>query len=69
MAAAKFLAAAARMPGCDGEDGDASGAYTQAYLGGRDTWISLPKHLWPKHVYNIDEPVVRLVFEVFMVTL
>ena len=28
LAAAKFLDAISRMPGCDGEDSDATGAYT-----------------------------------------
>ena len=59
MAAAKFMDAIARMPGNDGEDSDAVGAYTQvrlseaAKLFGRDdiiteTWISLPPHKRPK---------------------
>eukprot|EP00973_Karenia_brevis_P010619 1438630-Karenia_brevis.AAC.1 len=26
----------------------------------RDTWITGPKQLWPIHVYDIHEPVVRL---------
>merc|ERR1711963_357674 len=32
MAAAKFMDAIARTPGCDGEDSDAKGAYTQVSL-------------------------------------
>eukprot|EP00973_Karenia_brevis_P059461 8278384-Karenia_brevis.AAC.1 len=47
MAAANSLVVIARMLGCGGEDADASGAYTQSYLGDPDTWISLPKYLWP----------------------
>ena len=47
MAAAKFLDAISRFPGCDGEESDATGAYTQSDLGGQrdpETWIRLPKH-------------------------
>jgi len=32
---------------CDGEDADAIGAYTQAFLGGPLTWITIPKEYWP----------------------
>jgi len=59
MAAAKFLDAIARLPGCDGENDDAIGAYTQILfkdamklLGVGDdefieTYISLPRERWP----------------------
>ena len=71
MAAAKFMDAIARMPGNDGEDSDAVGAYTQvrlsdaAKLFGRDdiiteTWISLPPHKRPKSWENIIDPVCPL---------
>ena len=43
LAAAKFLDAIARMPGMDGEDSDAIGAYTQAEHVGPVTWVHLPK--------------------------
>ena len=32
---------------CDGEEGDAIGAHTQAKLGGPLTWITIPKEYWP----------------------
>ena len=60
LAAAKFLDAIARCPGCDGEDSDATGAYTQCQLGGEETWISLPGgrrlKLWSK----FKDPVCTL---------
>ena len=69
-AAAKFLDAIARLPGNDGEEADAVGAYTQAWLGGPDpvaqekcpeTWITLPKHQWPAEWHGVyEKPVVRL---------
>ena len=71
MAAAKFMDAIARMPGNDGEDSDAVGAYTQVRLSdaakllGKDdviteTWISLPPHRRPKSWANIQDPVCPL---------
>ena len=72
IAAAKFLDAIARCPGCDGEDSDAIGAYTQVVLkeahiilGGAEnnyieTWISLPRDRRPKHWDNIEKPVCKL---------
>ena len=46
MVSAKLLDAMARMPGFDGEDADAVGAYTQVVLGDVDgsieIWITLP---------------------------
>ena len=59
-AAAKFLDALARMPGNSGADSDAVGAYTQAELGGVETWISLPRHRQPASWANIQDPVCRL---------
>ena len=71
MAAAKFMDAIARMPGNDGEDSDAVGAYTQVrlseatkLLGKEDlvteTWISLPPHRRPKSWEGILDPVCPL---------
>ena len=65
-AAAKFLDAIARLPGNDGEDSDARGAYTQVVLDEMgdvdfvETWISLPPHARPKSWDNIVDPVCRL---------
>ena len=36
-----------RMPGMDGEDADATGAYTQSVLKGQETWVRLPPYWWP----------------------
>ena len=70
LAAAKFLDAIARMPGCDGEDSDAVGAYTQVELDSMmkpgetsacvETWIRLPIHQQPKSWKGIEDPVCRL---------
>ena len=66
MASAKLLDAMARMPGFDGEDADAVGAYTQVVLGDMDgsveTWITLPPHKRPRNWKNLgyDDPVVPL---------
>ena len=71
MAAAKFMDAIARMPGNDGEDSDAVGAYTQVRLSDAakligknevitETWISLPPHRRPKSWANIQDPVCPL---------
>jgi hypothetical protein len=53
MAATKFLDTIAHSPGCDGEDSDAVGAYTQMKLADAarllgigvvpETWITLPR--------------------------
>ena len=69
-AAAKLVDAIARLPGNDGEEADACGAYTQAWLGGPETvsqakcpetWIALPKHQWPVEWIGVyEKPVVRL---------
>ena len=43
LAAAKLLNAIARMPENDGQDSDATGAYTQAEHAGDETWVFLPR--------------------------
>ena len=59
--AAKVLDAIARLPGCSGEDADATGAYTQAELLGEETWVALPSHKWPEEWHKkFKRPVVRL---------
>jgi hypothetical protein len=72
LAAAKFLDAIARMPGNDGEDSDAIGAYHQVALEDLaallgipqseyiETWISLPPSRRPKSWSNIEDPVCLL---------
>ena len=73
MAATKMLDAIARPPGCEGEDSDAIGAYTQVRLDNVnhllskgnefvDTWVQLPRNRWPAswHIKfaNCDSPPV-----------
>ena len=79
MAAAKFLDAIARFPGCSGEDSDAIKAHTQVKLdnlsellgnvGGKsvqpETWISLPRNRRPKHWDSVDQPVVKLLCNLY----
>ena len=75
MAAAKFMDAISRMPGNDGEDSDAVGAYTQVTLADAakilgedvitDTWISLPPRRRPKSWENIQDPVCPLVLNLY----
>ena len=66
--AARVVDAIAHMPGMDGEDSDATGAYTQTDLGPDcpPTWITLPKDQWEPEWHKIftdpeDPPVCRLV--------
>ena len=65
MSTAKFLDSIARMPGCAGEDADATSAYTQVILDDMpehvETWISLPPHKRPASWRNIENPVCPLV--------
>ena len=75
MAAAKFSDAIARIPGNDGEDSDAIGAYTQVTLANAakflglnvitETWISLPYHKRPKSWENIEDPVCPLLLNLY----
>ena len=64
-AAAKFMDAIARMPGCSGEDADATSAYTQVILADMpdhvDTWITLPPHRRPASWSKMHNPVCPLV--------
>ena len=50
-----------RLPGNNGEDADATSAYTQTQLGGPVTWISLPKDQRPPEwARKFKDPVVIL---------
>ena len=70
MAAAKLMDAIARMPGNDGEDSDAVGAYTQVRLSDAtkllgpgvvtETWITLPAYRRPKSWDSIENSVCPL---------
>ena len=49
------------MPENDGQDSDATGAYTQAEHAGEETWVFLPRDKWPKSLHGkFQRPVVRL---------
>ena len=51
---------------CDGEEADACSAYTQAYLEGDETWITIPFEYWPKEwVGKYTKPVVRLILNLY----
>ena len=65
MTAAKFLDYIACLPGCHGEDADATKAYTQAHLkdfeGDSETWVEIPEDQWPKEWRGkFRRPVIRL---------
>ena len=61
MTAAKIMDIISRLPGCDGQAGDAASAYTQVKMEDvhkllkipksecPDIWIRLPRHKWPNH--------------------
>ena len=60
MAASKMLAALAHMPGMDGQDADACGAYTQSDLQGDEIWVSLQPHQWPANWHGkINKPCMH----------
>ena len=60
MAAAKMLDAISRLPDCDGENADATSAYTQSTLGGPATWIRLPRDRQPTSWRKFRDPLCRL---------
>ena len=75
LAAAKFIDAIARLPGNDGKDSDAVGAYTQVLLSDADRllgpgkmpeiWISLPKTKQPASWEGIKDPVCPLLVNLY----
>ena len=75
MAAAKLMDAIARMPGNNGGNSDAVGAYTQVSLAeaskllGKDvvttSWISLPPHRRPNSWAGIKDPVCPLLLNLY----
>ena len=70
MTATKFLDIVSRLPGCCGEDSDATSAYTQIILENANkllgtgtipkTYVSLPRNKWPASWRGMNEPVVEL---------
>ena len=55
LSAAKFVDAIARLPGYDGQDLDASGAYTQISLKGTKTFITPPKDWWTPEMHEMKK--------------
>lgn len=64
--AAKFVDAITRIPGNEGSDSDAVGAYTQVVLDEMsehqyvETWISLPPNQRPAYWDKCEDPVCKL---------
>ena len=66
MQASKAADVYAMFDGNDGEQSDARQAYTQSKLGGKATWVRLPKEAWPPHWEGTyKEPVVRLILSLY----
>ena len=69
--AAKALDAVSLLPGMELSQSDAHSAYTQTFLGGTrgggtPTWVSIPRHRWPKSwECKYQKPVVRLVLALY----
>ena len=74
---AKFLDMVARLPECDGDVSDVMRVFPQVPLSDvvrlgimeKDisTWITLPKHRWPKSSFGIDKnPVVRQIKNIYI---
>ena len=60
MVAGKFMDVIGAQPGNTIQQSDAQQAYTQAILGGDETWIFLPRDQWPKTWSKFRNPVCRL---------
>ena len=61
MEAAKAVDIIACLAGNTGELADAPQAYTQTFLLGTETWVSMPKDQWPKSwIGKYHNPVVPL---------
>ena len=62
MEAARVVDALSLFPGYVAKDSDAVSAYTQAFLKGPKTYVSLPRNRWPAHwAGKYTNPVVPLV--------
>ena len=72
MTAAKVMDIISRLPGCAGQAADAAPACTRVKMEDAptllkipksecpDIWIRLPKHIWPKSLSSMEDPVVPL---------
>jgi hypothetical protein len=56
---------AADAPGQRIEMADGESAYTQAKLGGDDTWVRLPRERWPSSWKKFQDPVCLLVLALY----
>ncbi|MCP3881916.1 MAG: hypothetical protein GY701_26530, partial [Sulfitobacter sp.] len=66
MEAARALDAIGCLAGYSVKTGDARGAYTQAYLRGRPTFVALPPERWPAHWRGkFKNPIVPLVMNLY----
>ena len=66
MEAARALDAVSLFPGYEQQQSDATSAYTQSFLRGKPTWISLPRERWPKSWEGkYTNPVVRLMLSLY----
>ena len=66
MEAGKAADAYGMFPGNELQLADGESAYTQAKLGGNDTWIRLPKDRWPDWWHTkYTDPVVPLVLALY----
>ena len=65
--AARALDAYSCLPGNDGQQSDATSAYTQSFLAGTETWVSLPADRWPEswRQRKFVNPVVKLVLNLY----
>ena len=66
MEAARVGDALSLFPGYVQKQSDATSAYTQAFLKGTETWVSLPRERWPKSWSGkYTNPVVPLVLALY----
>ncbi len=71
MTASRLLDAIALLPGCSGQQSDAPQAYAQTKLGKgleeshRETWVRLPRNMWPKEWEGMTDPVCPLILALY----
>ena len=66
MEATRCADALSLFPGYAQKQSDAISAYTQAFLKGKTTWVTLPRERWPKARHGkYTNPVVPLVLALY----
>ncbi|MDP7560508.1 MAG: hypothetical protein QF745_08200, partial [Planctomycetota bacterium] len=71
MTASRLADAIALLPGCSGQQSDAPQACTQTKLGKgleeshRETWVRLPRNMWPPEWAGMSAPVCPLVLALY----